>query len=126
MSRVTFAHPPYSTMVVAAITALKSSSPSDVIRYIRDNYNVEEGYCEIPIQLALKRYLAKKQTEAKKPAAKKACTPKKAKKPTAKKATKTTPKKAAAKPKNTKKTPKKAAKKPTAKKPAAKKPAKKQ
>merc|ERR1711902_151365 len=125
------AHPKYSVMIAAAITALKDrtgSSRQAILKYICANYKVDAAKAAVQIRLALKRGVAKgalkmarasgkgagsykvvktekpkKVKKAKKPKAKKA---KKAKKPAAKKAKK----------------PKKAAKKPAAKK-AAKKPA---
>merc|ERR1712053_2047 len=135
------AHPKYSVMIAAAITALKDrtgSSRQAILKYICANYKVDAAKAAVQIRLALKRGVAKgalkmarasgkgagcykvvkvekpkKVKKAKKPKAKK---PKKAaKKPAAKKAAKK-PKKAAKKPA------KKAAKKPAAKK-AAKKPA---
>merc|ERR1712177_30758 len=140
------AHPKYSVMIAAAITALKDrtgSSRQAILKYICANYKVDAAKAAVQIRLALKRGVAKgalkmarasgkgagcykvvkvekpkKVKKAKKPKAKK---PKKAaKKPAAKKAAKK-PKKAAKKP-AAKKPVKKAAKKPAAKK-AAKKPA---
>merc|ERR1711937_171464 len=140
------AHPKYSVMIAAAITALKDrtgSSRQAILKYICANYKVDAAKAAVQIRLALKRGVAKgalkmarasgkgagcykvvkvekpkKVKKAKKPKAKK---PKKAaKKPAAKKAAKK-PKKAAKKP-AAKKPAKKAAKKPAAKK-AAKKPA---
>merc|ERR1712018_673462 len=139
------AHPKYSVMIAAAITALKDrtgSSRQAILKYICANYKVDAAKAAVQVRLALKRGVAKgalkmarasgkgagsykvvkveKPKKAKKPKAKK---PKKAKKP-AKKAAKK-PKKAAKKPaakKAAKKPAKKAAKKPAAKK-AAKKPA---
>merc|ERR1719300_1630246 len=133
------AHPKYSVMIAAAITALKDrtgSSRQAILKYICANYKVDAAKAAVQIRLALKRGVAKgalkmarasgkgagcyKVVKAEKP--KKV---KKAKKPKAKK-----PKKAAKKPaaKKAAKKPKKAAKKPAkkaAKKPAAKKAAKK-
>merc|ERR1712073_77475 len=134
------AHPKYSVMIAAAITALKDrtgSSRQAILKYICANYKVDAAKAAVQVRLALKRGVAKgalkmarasgkgagsykvvkvekpkKVKKAKKPKAKK---PKKAKK--AKKAAK----KPAAK-KAAKKPAKKAAKKPAAKK-AAKKPA---
>ena len=143
------AHPKYSVMIAAAITALKSrtgSSRQAIIKYIVANYKVDAAKAGVQVRLALKRGVAKgalklakesgkgagcykvvkvekpkKVKKAKKPAAKKAKKPAKkaAKKPAAKKATNKPVKKAAKKP-----AAKKAAKKP-AKKAAAKKPVKK-
>merc|ERR1712178_592350 len=123
------AHPKYSVMIAAAITALKDrtgSSRQAILKYICANYKVDAAKAAVQVRLALKRGVAKgvlkmarasgkgagsyKVVKAEKP--KKV---KKAKKPAAKKAKK--PKKAAKKP-----AAKKAAKKPVAKK-AAKKPA---
>jgi len=142
------AHPPTSSMVVAAIKALKErggSSLPAIKKYIAANYKVDVVKLSPFIRKALKKGVEKKtlvqvkasyklgkvekpkkpkkpkKKKAKKPKAKKVKkvkTPKKAKKPAAKKAK--SPKKAA-KPKAKKP----AAKKPAAKKPAAKKPAKK-
>merc|ERR1712054_471251 len=131
------AHPKYSVMIAAAITALKDrtgSSRQAILKYICANYKVDAAKAAVQIRLALKRGVAKgalkmarasgkgagsyklvkvekpkKAKKAKKPKAKKPKAAKKAKKPAAKKAKK----------------PKKVAKKPAAKKPAAKKAAKK-
>merc|ERR1712079_807120 len=133
------AHPKYSVMIAAAITALKDrtgSSRQAILKYICANYKVDAAKAAVQIRLALKRGVGKgalkmarasgkgagsyklvkvekpkKAKKAKKPKAKKpkAKKPKAAKKPAAKKAKK----------------PKKAAKKPAAKKPAAKMAAKK-
>merc|ERR1712072_1018361 len=135
------AHPKYSVMIAAAVTALKDrtgSSRQAILKYICANYKVDAAKAGQHLRMALKAGIkkgtlkmakesgkgagcfklvkvekpkkAKKAVKPKKPAAKKAKTPKKA-------AAK--PKKAAAKPKAAKKAPAKA------KKPAAKKPAKK-
>lgn len=141
------AHPKYSVMIAAAITALKDrtgSSRQAILKYICANYKVDAAKAAVQVRMALKRGVAKgalkmarasgkgagsfkvvkvekpkKVKKAKKPKAKKVKKVKKAaKKPAAKKAKK--PKKAAKKP-----AAKKAAKKPAAKKPAAKKAAKK-
>merc|ERR1712128_353216 len=134
------AHPKYSVMIAAAITALKDrtgSSRQAILKHIVANNKVDAPKAAVQVRLALKRGVAKgalkmarasgkgagsykvvkvekprKVKKAKKPKAKKVKKVKKAKKPAAKKAKK--PKKAAKKP---------AAKKPAAKKPAAKKPA---
>ena len=145
------AHPKYSEMVVAAITALKErtgSSRQAIAKYIKANYKVGEG-CDVHIKLALKRGDGKlwkhtkgqgasgsfkvikqeapkkkpaKKPAAKKPAAKKPAAKKPAAKKTAAKTKKATPKKAK-KPAAKKAAPKKAGKKatPKKKKPAAKK-----
>merc|ERR1712147_605392 len=143
------AHPKYSVMIAAAITALKDrtgSSRQAILKYICANYRVDAVKAAVQVRTALKRGVAKgalklaraygkgagsykvvkvekpkKVKKAKKPKAKKVKKVKKAKKPAAKKAKK--PKKAAKKP-AAKKPAKKAAKKPAAKK-VAKKPAKK-
>merc|ERR1712106_174986 len=132
------AHPKYSVMIAAAITALKSrtgSSRQAILKYVVANYKVEAAKASVQVRLALKHGLVKgtlksakatgkgagsfkvvkvekpkKVKKVKKPKAKK---PKKVKKVAKKVAKK--PKKAAAK--------KPAAKKPATKKPAAKKPA---
>merc|ERR1712172_267646 len=130
------AHPPYKTMIAAALKGLKErggSSRQAILKHVVANNKVDAAKAAVQVRLALKRGLAK-GTLAKARAsgkgagkfklvpvkAKKAKKPKKvrkAKKPKAKKAKKPA-KKAAKKPA------KKAAKKPAAKK-AAKKPAKK-
>merc|ERR1712073_78802 len=138
------AHPKYSVMIAAAITALKDrtgSSRQAILKYICANYKVDAAKAAVQVRLALKRGVAKgalkmarasgkgagsykvvkvekpkKVKKAKKPKAKKPKKAKKtAKKPAAKKAKKPT-KKAAKKP-----AAKKAAKKPAAKKAAPKK-----
>merc|ERR1712180_219074 len=139
------AHPKYSVMIAAAITALKDrtgSSRGAILKHIVANNKVDAAKAATQIRLALKRGVAKgalkmarasgkgagsyklakvekpkKVKKVKKPVAKKA---KKAKKPAAKKAKKPAAKKAK-KPAAKKAAPKK---KPAAKK-AAKKPAKK-
>merc|ERR1712168_436030 len=138
------AHPKYSVMIAAAITALKSrtgSSRQAILKYIVANYKVDADKAATQVRLALKRGLKKgtlkqaratgkgagcfklvkvekpkKVKKAKKPAKKAA------KKKPAKKAAKKAPKKAAKKPakKAAKKPAKKAAKKPAAKKAAPK------
>ena len=139
------AHPKYSVMIAAAITALKDRSGSSrqaILKYICANYKVDAAKATVHLRMALKRGVAagslkmarasgkgagsyrlgekakavKKPKAAKKPAAKKP----KAKKPAAKKPA---AKKAAKKPAAKKAAKKPAAKKPAAKKPAAKKPA---
>merc|ERR1712011_34926 len=133
------AHPKYSVMIAAAITALKDrtgSSRQAILKYICANYKVDAAKAAVQIRLALKRGVAKgalkmarasgkgagcyKVVKVEKPKkVKKAKKPKKAaKKPAAKKAAKK-PKKAAKKP-AAKKPAKKAAKKPAAKKAAKK------
>merc|ERR1711981_735942 len=132
------AHPPYASMITAAIKALgdkKGSSRQAILKYIVANNKVDAAKAAVRVRLALKKMIAAKKVvaaaaagkkgagsfklpakepKAKKPKAKKPKKAKKVKKPAAKKAKK--PKKAAKKP---------AAKKPAAKKPAAKKAAKK-
>merc|ERR1712073_264068 len=129
------AHPKYSVMISAAITALKDrtgSSRQAILKYICANYKVDAAKAAVQVRMALKRGVAKgalkmarasgkgagcyKVVKVEKPKA-----AKKSKKPKAKKPKKA--KKAAKKP--AAKKPKKAAKKPAAKKPAAKKAAKK-
>merc|ERR1712013_972580 len=121
------AHPKYSVMIAAAITALKDrtgSSRQAILKYICANHKVDAAKAAVQIRLALKRGVAKGALKMARASGKgagcykvvKVEKPKKAaKKPAAKKAAKK-PKKAAKKPA------KKAAKKPAAKK-AAKKPA---
>merc|ERR1712112_183004 len=129
------AHPKYSVMIAAAITALKDrtgSSRGAILKHIVANNKVDAAKAATQVRLALKRGVAKgalkmarasgkgagsyklvkvaKPKKVKKPKAKKAKKPKAAKKPAAKKAKKPAAKKA---------------KKPAAKKPAAKKAAKK-
>merc|ERR1739846_87426 len=141
--KVAPAHPKYSVMIAAAITALKDrtgSSRQAILKYICANYKVDAAKAAVQVRISLKRGVAKgalkmarasgkgagsykvvkveKPKKAKKPKKPKAKKPKKAKKVAKKPATKK-PKKAAKKP-----AAKKAAKKPAAKK-AAKKPAKK-
>merc|ERR1712046_514285 len=120
------AHPKYSVMTAAAITALKDrtgSSRQAILKYICANYKVDAAKAAVQVRIALKRGVAKGALKMARASGKGAGSykvvkvekPKKvAKKPAAKK-----PKKAAKKP-----AAKKAAKKPAAKK-AAKKPAKK-
>merc|ERR1712121_271527 len=127
------AHPKYSVMIAAAITALKSrtgSSRQAILKYIVANYKVDAAKAAVQVRLALKRGVAKGTLKAAAAAGKKNAGSfklvkvapkkvKKAKKPKAKKPKAKKPAKKAAK-----KPAKKAAKKPAAKK-AAKKPAKK-
>merc|ERR1712189_29062 len=132
------AHPPYASMITAAIKALgdkKGSSRQAILKYIVANNKVDAAKAAVRVRLALKKMIAAKKVvaaaaagkkgagsfklpakepkvkKAKKPKAKKPKKVKKAKKPAAKK-----PKKAAKKP-----AAKKAAKKPAAKKAAPKK-----
>merc|ERR1712218_715079 len=130
------AHPPYATMIAAAIKGLgdkKGSSRQAILKYIVANYKVDAAKAAVRVRLALKKMIAAKKVvaaaaagkkgagsfklPAKEPKAKKAKKPKAKKPKKAKKVKKPAAKKA--------KKPKKAAKKPAAKKPAAKKAAKK-
>ena len=133
------AHPKYSVMIAAAITALKDrtgSSRAAILKHIVANNKVDAAKAATQVRLALKRGVAKgalkmasakgknagsyKLVKVEKP--KKKAAPKK--KPAAKKAKKPAAKKAAKKPAAKKAAKKPAAKKPkAAKKPAAKKPA---
>ena len=136
------AHPKYSVMIAAAITALKSrtgSSRQAILKYIVANYKVDAAKAGTQVRLALKRGVVKGALKMAKATGKgagcykvvkveKPKKVKKAKKPAKKAAKKPAAKKAAKKPaakKAAKKPAKKAAKKPAAKKPAAKKAAKK-
>merc|ERR1711872_772119 len=133
------AHPKYSVMIAAAITALKDrtgSSRQAILKHICANNKVDAAKAAIHLRMALKRGVAKgahkmaratgkgagsyklaEKAVVKKPKAKKVVKKPAVKKPKAKKAVKKpAAKKAAAK---------KVAKKPAAKKPAAKKVAKK-
>merc|ERR1711951_19904 len=117
------AHPKYSVMIAAAITALKSrtgSSRQAIIKYIIANYKVDAAKAPAQIRMALKRGVAKGGLKLAKESGKGAGCYKvvKVEKPKKVKKAKKPAKKAAKKPA------KKAAK-PAAKKPAAKKPAKK-
>merc|ERR1712079_149290 len=125
------AHPKYSVMIAAAITALKDrtgSSRQAILKYICANYKVDAAKAAVQIRLALKRGVAKGALKMARASGKGAGSykvvkvekPKKAKKPKKPKAKKPKKAKKAAK----KPAAKKAAKKPAAKK-AAKKPAKK-
>merc|ERR1711977_289694 len=129
------AHPPYKTMIAAALKGLKErggSSRQAILKHIVANNKVDAAKAAVQVRLALKRGLAKgtlaKARASGKGAGKfklvpvKAKKVKKAKKPKAKKAKKPKKVKKAKKPKAKKA--KKPAKKPAAKK-AAKKPAKK-
>ena len=135
------AHPPYASMIAAAIKGLadkKGSSRQAILKYVVANNKVDAAKAGVRVKLALRKMVAAKkivpaaaagkkgagafklpakEPKAKKPKAKKAKKPKAAKKPAAKKVKKP---KAAKKP-----AAKKAAKPKAAKKPAAKKPAKK-
>merc|ERR1711973_476799 len=118
------AHPPYASMITAAIKALgdkKGSSRQAILKYVVANNKVDAAKAAVRVRLALKKMIAAKKgagsfkLPAKEPKAKKAKKPKAKKPKKAKKTKKPAAKKA--------KKPKKAAKKPAAKKPAAKKPA---
>merc|ERR1712106_483163 len=124
------AHPKYSVMIAAAITALKSrtgSSRQAILKYVVANYKVEAAKASVQVRLALKRGLVKGTLKSAKATGKGAGSfkvvkvekPKKVKKVKKPKAKKPKKVKKAAK----KVAAKKAAKKPAAKKPAAKKPA---
>merc|ERR1712156_880423 len=135
------AHPPYASMIKAAIKALgdkKGSSRQAILKYVVANNKVDAAKAAVRVRLALKKMIAAKKVVAAAAAGKKGAgsfklpakepKAKKAKKPKAKKPKKVkkVKKPAAKKPKTAAKKPaaKKAAK-PKAKKPAAKKPAKK-
>merc|ERR1712172_465654 len=127
------AHPPYKTMIAAALKGLKErggSSRQAILKHVVANNKVDAAKAAVQVRLALKRGLAKgtlaKARASGKGAGKFKLVPVKAKKPKAKKAKKPKKVKKAKKPKakKAKKPAKKAAKKPAAKK-AAKKPAKK-
>merc|ERR1739844_166178 len=136
-AKVPAAHPPYASMITAAIKALgdkKGSSRQAILKYVVANNKVDAVKAAVRVRIALKKMIAAKKPKAKKakkPKAKKPKKAKKVKKPAAKKAKK--PKKAAKKPAAKKPAAKKATKKPAAKKvakkaakkPAAKKAAKK-
>merc|ERR1712244_143679 len=128
------AHPPYASMITAAIKALgdkKGSSRQAILKYIVSNNKVDAAKAAVRVRLALKKMIAAKKVVAAAAAGKKGAGSfklpakepkvKKAKKPKAKKPKKVKKAKKAAK----KPAAKKAAKKPAAKKPAAKKAAKK-
>merc|ERR1711971_196897 len=135
--KVPAAHPPYATMIKAAVKALgdkKGSSRQAILKYVVANNKVDAAKAAVRVKLALKKLVDSKalvaaaaagkkgagsfKLAAKEPAAKK----KVAKKPAAKKAAKKPAAKPAAKKAAAKKPKAKAAKKPAAKKPAAKKP----
>merc|ERR1712156_517799 len=85
------AHPPYATMIAAAIKGLgdkKGSSRQAILKYIVANYKVDAAKAAVRVRLALKKMIAAKEPKAKKakkPKAKKPKKVKKAKKPAAKK-----------------------------------------
>merc|ERR1712002_998584 len=138
------AHPPYASMITAAIKALgdkRGSSRQAILKYVVANNKVDAANAAVRVRLALKKMIAAKKVvaaaaagkkgagsfklPAKAPKVKKAKTPKKPKAKKPKKAKKAK-KPAAKKPKKAAKKPKaKKAAKPKAKKPAAKKAAKK-
>merc|ERR1712106_1277827 len=120
--KVPAAHPPYATMIAAAIKGLgdkKGSSRQAILKYVVANNKVDAAKAAVRVRLALKKMIVAKKViaaaaagkkgagsfklAAKEPKAKKVKKPKKAKK---------VKKPAAKKPKK----PKKAAKKPAAKK----------
>merc|ERR1712062_939092 len=112
------AHPPYASMITAAIKGLKDkkgSSRRAILKYVVANNKVDAAKAAVRVRLALKKMIAAKKVvaaaaagkkgagsfklsakEPKKPKAKKPKKAKKVKKPAAKKAKK--PKKAAKKP----------------------------
>merc|ERR1712168_1408988 len=119
------AHPKYSVMIAAAITALKSrtgSSRQAIIKYVIANYKVDAAKAPVQIRMALKRGVAKNALKLAKESGKGAGCYKlvKVEKPKKVKKAKKPAKKAAKKPaaKKASKKPKKAAKKPAAKKAA--------
>merc|ERR1712079_520476 len=90
------AHPKYSVMIAAAITALKDrtgSSRQAILKYICANYKVDAAKAAVQIRLALKRGVAKGALKMARASGKGAGSyklvkvekPKKAKKPKAKK-----------------------------------------
>merc|ERR1712088_1101609 len=126
------AHPKYSVMIAAAITALKDrtgSSRAAILKHVVANNKVDAAKAATQVRLALKRGVAKgalnmasakgknagsyklvkvvKPKKVKKVVKKKAVKPKKAKKPAAKKVKKPAAKKAAKKPVAKKAAPKK-------------------
>ena len=130
------AHPKYSVMIAAAITALKDRSGSSrqaILKYICANYKVDAAKAAVQLRLALKRAVAKGALKMARESGKgagsyklvKVVKEKKAKKPKATKPKKVKKVKKAKKPaaKKAKKPAKKAVKKPAKK--AVKKPAKK-
>merc|ERR1712156_511833 len=126
------AHPPYATMIAAAIKGLgdkKGSSRQAILKYIVANNKVDAAKAAVRVRLALKKMIAAKKVVAAAAAGKKGAGSFKlpAKEPKAKKAKKPKKVKKVKKPaaKKAAKKPKKAAKKPAAKKPAAKKATKK-
>merc|ERR1712058_52065 len=126
--KATAAHPPYASMITAAIKKLadkKGSSRQAILKAVIANNKVDPAKAGVRVKLALRKMIASKKIIAAAAAGRKGAgsyklpaKEPKAKKPKAKKAKKPKAKKAA-KPKAAKK-----AKKPAAKKPAAKKAAK--
>merc|ERR1712110_1219057 len=129
------AHPPYASMIKAAIKALgdkKGSSRQAILKYVCANYKVDAAKAAGRVRLALKKLVTSKAIVAAAVAGKKGAgsfklaekpkAAKKAKKVVKPKAAKKTPAKAKKAPAKAKKAP---AKKPAAKPKAAKKPAKK-
>merc|ERR1719384_2310881 len=117
------AHPKYSVMIAAAITALKDrtgSSRQAILKYICANYKVDAAKAAVQIRLALKRGVAKGALKMARASGKGAGCYKVVK---AEKPKKVVKKKPAKKVVKKKPAAKKAAKKPAAEKPAAKKPA---
>merc|ERR1711979_158634 len=119
--KVPAAHPPYATMIKAAVKALgdkKGSSRQAILKYVVANNKVDAAKAAVRVRLALKKLVASKGLVAAAAAGKKGAgsfkLPAKepaAKKPKAKKAKKP----AAKKPKAAKKPAAKKAKKPAAK-----------
>merc|ERR1712095_261579 len=73
------AHPPYASMITAAIKALgdkKGSSRQAILKYIVANNKVDAAKAAVRVRLALKKMIAAKKPAAKK-AAKKAAPKKK-------------------------------------------------
>merc|ERR1712153_247070 len=121
--KVAAAHPPYATMIAAAIKGLgdkKGSSRQAILKYVVANNKVDAAKAAVRVRLALKKMIVAKKVVAAAAAGKKGAgsfklpakepKAKKVKKPKAKKVKKPAVKKA--------KKPKKAAKKPAAKKAA--------
>ena len=124
--KVPAAHPPYATMIAAAIKGLgdkKGSSRQAILKYVVANNKVDAAKAAVRVRLALKKMIESKKVVAAAAAGKKGAgsfkLPAAEKKPKAEKVKKPKAKKPA---KKAKKPAKKAAKKPAAKK-AAKKPA---
>merc|ERR1711953_1562606 len=121
------AHPKYSVMIAAAITALKDrtgSSRAAILKHVVANNKVDAAKAATQVRLSLKRGVAKGALKMAAAKGKNAGSYKLVKVVKPKKVKKVVKKKAAKKPKAAKKVAKKPAAK-KAKKPAAKKPAKK-